>query len=77
MKYVIEAFDKDSEFLDFEIELPDGCEAQLAEIMNWASPQRGDEGYNLSDTQLSSIELLAGRRFYDANHIFQLTCNVS
>ena len=77
MKYIVEAFDKEKEFLDFEIILPDGCEAQLAEIMNWSSPQRGDEGYNLSDAQLSSIEALAGKRFKDANHIFQLTCNVS
>jgi hypothetical protein len=77
MKYIVEAFDKENEFLDFEIVLPDGCEAQLAAIMNWTSPQRGDEGYNVSDTQLLSIELLASKRFYDANHIFQLTCNVS
>lgn len=77
MKYIVEAFDKKNEFLDFEIVLPDGCEAQLSEIMNWTSPQRGDEGYNLSETQLLSIELLASKRFYDANHIFQLTCNVS
>ncbi|GFM78197.1 hypothetical protein PSCICO_07230 [Pseudomonas cichorii] len=77
MKFIIEAFDKENEFLDFEIVLPDDCEAQLAEIMNWSSPQRGIEGYNLSNTQLSSIEVLAGKRFNDEKHIFQLTCNVS
>ncbi|WP_425518820.1 DUF7683 domain-containing protein [Pseudomonas lijiangensis] len=52
LKFIIEAFDKENEFLDFEIVLPDDCEAQLAEIMNWSSPQRGIEGYNLSNTQL-------------------------
>lgn len=77
MRYIVEAFDKESEFLDFEIVLPEGCEAQLAEIMKWTTPQRGDEGYNLSEAQLSSIEVLVGKRFYDANYIFQLTCNVS
>ena len=77
MKFIVEAFDKENEFLDFEVALPDGCEAQLAKIMNWSSPQLGDEGYNLSSSQLSSIEALAGKRFNDDKHIFQLTCNVS
>ena len=77
MKFIVEAFDKEKEFLDFEVVLPNDCEAQLAKIMNWSSPQRGDEGYNLSSTQLSSIEALIGKRFNDDNYIFQLTCNVS
>lgn len=77
MIYVVEAFDKESESLAFEIELPEGCETQLAKIMNWTSPQRGDKGYNLTDTQLSSIEVLAGKRFKNDKYIFQLTCNVN
>ncbi|MEB0205729.1 hypothetical protein [Pseudomonas sp. CCC3.1] len=77
MIYVVEAFDKESESLAFEIELLEGCETQLAKIMNWTSPQRGDEGYNLTDTQLSSIEVLAGKHFKNDKYIFQLTCNVS
>ncbi|WP_349306218.1 hypothetical protein [Pseudomonas sp. Seg1] len=62
MKYTVEAFDKETEFLAFEIDLPNGCDVLLAEIMNWSSPQRGDEGYNLSLAQLAAIEVLAGRR---------------
>ena len=77
MKFIVEAFDKEKEFLDFEVVLPNDCEAQLAKIMNWSSPQRGDEGYNLSSTQLSSIEALIGKRLNDDKYIFQLTCNVS
>lgn len=77
MKYIVEAFDKETELLAFEIALPDDCEAQLAAIMGWSTPQRGDEGYNLSDTQLQAIEALAGRKFYDQNYVFQLTCNVA
>lgn len=75
MKFIIEAFNKENEFLDFEVALPEDCEARLSEIMNWSSPQRGDEGYNLSTAQLASIEVLAGKRFKDDRHIFQLTCN--
>ncbi|MFJ2540870.1 hypothetical protein [Pseudomonas sp. NPDC087614] len=49
----------------------------LAKIMNWSSPQRGDEGYNLSVAQLAATEALAGRRIFDPGCIFQLTCNLS
>jgi hypothetical protein len=44
--------------------------------MGWSTPQRGDEGYNLSPSQAAAIEALAGKRFYDDDHIFQLTCNI-
>jgi hypothetical protein len=76
LKYIIEAFDKDTEFLAFEIDLPEGCETQLAAVMGWTMPQRGDEGYNLSAEQATAIEALARRQFYDNAHIFQLTCNI-
>ena len=76
MKYIVEAFDKETEFLAFEVDLPEGCDTELAAIMNWTSAQRGDEGYNLSSAQVEAIEKLASRQFYDQNHIFQLTCNV-
>lgn len=75
MKYIIEVFDKETELLAFEIVLPDGCDAQLAAIMGWSTPQRGDEGYNLSAEQMVAIEKLAGRHFHEENYIFQLTCN--
>ena len=61
MIYSVEAFDKEDESLAFEIALPEGCETQLAKIMNWTSPQRGDEGYNLNDAQLSNIEALTNK----------------
>lgn len=76
MKYIIEAFDNETEFLAFEVDLPDGCDTELAAIMNWTSTQHGDEGYNLSSAQVEAIEKLASRQFYGQNHIFQLTCNV-
>ncbi|WP_080693532.1 DUF7683 domain-containing protein [Pseudomonas chlororaphis] len=76
MRYAVEAFDKRTEFLAFAIDLPNGCDSQLAEIMEWLSPQRGDEGYNLSRGQLAAIETLVGRAFYDPGYIFQLTCNL-
>lgn len=76
MKYIVEAFGKNTEFLDFEIEIPEGHDERLAGIMGWSSPQRGDEGYDLNAMQIAAIEGLVGRRFYDENHIFQLSCNV-
>lgn len=76
MKYVVEAFDRYTGFLDFEAEIPCDNDARLAVIMGWSAPQRGDEGCNLNAMQITAIEGLLGRRFYDENHIFQLSCNV-
>jgi hypothetical protein len=76
LKYIIEAFDKKTEFLAFEVELPEGCDSHIAEIMRWSMPPRGDEGYNLTVSQIAAIEALASRQFYDNDHIFQLTCNI-
>ncbi|MEN4751345.1 hypothetical protein ABEH28_16500 [Pseudomonas sp. Ps21-P2] len=76
MKYIVEVFDRESELLELEISLPEGCDADLSDIMGWLNPQRGDEGYNLNPQQALAIEALAGRKFFDDRHICQLTCNV-
>lgn len=76
MNYIVEAFDKKTEILDFEVELPENCDFQVAEIMGWSTPPRGDEGYNLSASQIAAIEELVSRQFYNQNYIFQLTCNI-
>lgn len=73
MKYIIEAFDKKTEFLAFKVNLPDGCDSQLAQIMKWTPPPRGGEGYNMTMDQIAAIEAIAGRPFYDDAHIFQIT----
>ncbi|MBC3364635.1 hypothetical protein [Pseudomonas sp. SWRI154] len=73
--HVVEAFSKKSETLAFEVKLPAGCDAQLKQIMGWSTPLRGDEGYDLSPSQAAAIEEFVGPRFYDDDHIFQLTCN--
>jgi len=74
--YRIEAFDIQTEFLAFKVDLPDGLNDQLKSIMGWSSNQQGWEGYNLSPTQLSAIERLLGKSIHDPEHYFQLTCNV-
>jgi hypothetical protein len=76
LKFTIEVFDRKTELLESEIDLPEGCDAQLSEIMEWSEPQRGDEGYDLNRDQASAIKTLAGREFFDDRHICQLTCNV-
>lgn len=75
--YKIEVFDKKTEFLAFTLTLPEGHDAQLAQIMGWSEPQRGYEGYDMSAKQAAAIETLTGSRFYDNEHIFQITCNIA
>ncbi len=73
--YVIEAFDKETELLVFEEELPSGYDEQLKEIMGWTSDQQGWEGYNLTRAQLSALEEILGKNIYDPVYLFQLSCN--
>ncbi|WP_095125627.1 hypothetical protein [Pseudomonas sp. Irchel s3a12] len=75
MIYRIEAFDRKTEFLVFEEELPPGFDENLAAIMSWSSKQQGWEGYDLSNDQLASLEKLIGKNVFDPKYTFQLTCN--
>lgn len=75
MIYRIEAFDKKTELLVFEEELPRGCDERLTAIMMWSSKQQGWEGYDLSADQLAALEMLLGKDIFDPAYIFQLTCN--
>jgi hypothetical protein len=76
LKYIIEAFDKKTEFLAFKFILPDGYDSQLAQIMGWTLTPRGGEGYDMTMDQITAIEVIAGRPFYDDAHIFQITSKV-
>ncbi|MEE5057387.1 hypothetical protein V2J93_01155 [Pseudomonas alliivorans] len=76
MKYLLEAFDKKTEILAFEREIPAGNDEQLKSIMGWTSEQLGYEGYNLDDAQLKAIVKILGDDSYDPNYDYQLTCNV-
>jgi hypothetical protein len=76
LRFLVEAFDKKTDFQAFVVELPQGCDEQIKSIMSWTTDQQGWEGYNLSPTQLSAIERLIGKSIQDTDHYFQLTCNV-
>ena len=75
MIYRIEAFDRRTEFLVFEEDLPSGCHENLAAIMTWSCKQEGWEGYALSNEQLAALEKLLGKNVFDPKYTFQLTCN--
>lgn len=75
MIYRVEAFDIETKFLAFELDLPDGLDDRLKAIMGWTKNQQGWEGYNLTPLQLSAIEILVGKPIHDPHHYFQLTCN--
>lgn len=76
MIYVIEAFDKKTELLAFEEELPNGYDKELKAIMGWTADQQGWEGYNLTTEQLDALEEILGKKIYNPAFLFQLSCNV-
>ncbi|MBI6682275.1 hypothetical protein YA0697_11190 [Pseudomonas viridiflava] len=75
MKYLLEAFDKKTEILAFEKEIPAGHDEQLKLIMGWTSEQLGHEGYNLDAAQLEAIVRIIGDESHEPNYDYQLTCN--
>ena len=76
MRFLVEAFDIETDFQAFVIELPQGCDEQIKAIMGWKEEPQGWEGYDLSQPQMQAIEELVGRSISDRNFYFQLTCNV-
>ncbi|PKM29492.1 MAG: hypothetical protein CVV07_10375 [Gammaproteobacteria bacterium HGW-Gammaproteobacteria-11] len=74
MNYVIEAFDKNTEALVFEIPIPDGNVENLKSIMAWSSIEDSYYGYDLDRLQLSKLEALLGRSIFDPGYDFQLGC---
>ena len=73
--YLIEAFDKETELLAFEEQVPNGFDEQVKRIMGWTADQQGWEGYDLTRTQLSALEEIMEKNIYDPAYIFQLSCN--
>lgn len=74
MNYVIEAFDKNTETLVFEVAIPDGSFENLKTIMGWSSIEDSYYGYDLDRSQLSKLETLLGREIFDSRYDFQLGC---
>ncbi|MFJ7315491.1 hypothetical protein ACIQVE_22590 [Pseudomonas sp. NPDC098747] len=75
MRFLVEAFDKTTDFQASAIELPEGYAEQLKSIMGWKTEQQGWEGYDLTLQQLRAIEALTHHSFEDSRYYFQLTCN--
>ncbi|OLF56687.1 hypothetical protein [Pseudomonas chlororaphis] len=75
MEYRIEAFDRQTECLVFEVGLPAGCDEQLKRLMGWTVEQQGWEGYDLSAAQLVVLEEISGKKFDISAYDFQLTVN--
>ncbi len=75
MKYLLEAFDRKTEFLAFAKEIPAGNDERLKSIMGWTSEQLGHEGYNLDAAQLEANVRIISDESHDPNYDYQLTCN--
>lgn len=75
MIYIIEAFEKKTGVLAFEERLPEGHDEHLKKIMGWANEQQGWEGYDLTNSQLNELEGILGKRIYNPDYIFQISCN--
>ena len=73
MTHTISAFDKTTELMVFEIEIPQKNLPELKDIMAWTEPEDEIFGYDLSSEQLQKLEELLGQKFYDQRCDFQLS----
>ncbi|MQT33827.1 hypothetical protein GHO40_17340 [Pseudomonas helleri] len=73
MMHTISAFDKTTELMVFEIEIPQKNLPELKVIMAWTEPEDEIFGYDLSSEQLQKLEELLGQKIYDHRYDFQLS----
>jgi hypothetical protein len=74
LNHTVDAYDKNTSLLVFEIPVPDGKIDQLRAIMKWTVPEDEIYGYDLDPKQITQLEVLIGRPFYDPEYDFQLSC---
>jgi len=77
VNHVIYAFDKETEALVFEVPVPADNSEQLREIMSWTEAEEEIYDYDLDSQQITKLETLVGRSFYDPQYDFQLGCHAS
>ncbi|MCP1474835.1 myo-inositol-hexaphosphate 3-phosphohydrolase [Pseudomonas sp. EB276 TE3739] len=75
MRFLIEAFDKQTDYQVWVAEIPKEYEEHIESIMGWTTKQQGWEGYDLDQNQVQAFEKLMQISIADSRYYFQLTCN--
>ncbi|WP_420095146.1 DUF7683 domain-containing protein [Enterobacter cloacae] len=75
--YAVEIFDKQSEELVLEVEIPQSKLKGVAAVMGWGPDDedafvKGIAGFNVSQQQALGLEDLLGEKFYSDNVIVQI-----
>jgi len=75
--YAVEIFDKQSEELVLEVEIPQSKLKGVAAVMGWGPDDedafvKGIAGFNVSQQQALELEDLLGEKFYSDNVIVQI-----
>lgn len=75
--YAVEIFDKQSEELVLEVEIPQSKLKGVAAVMGWGPDEedafvKGIAGFNVSQQQALELEDLLGEKFYSDNVIVQI-----
>ncbi|MCI2293848.1 hypothetical protein MOQ06_21035 [Enterobacter sp. I4] len=75
--YSVEVFDKQSEELILEVEIPQSKLKGVAAIMGWGPDDedafvKGIAGFNVSQKQALELENLLGEKFYSEDAIVQI-----
>jgi agmatine/peptidylarginine deiminase len=75
LRFLIEAFDKQTDYQVSITEIPTEYAEHIKSIMGWTTKQQGWEGYDLNQNQVQAFEKLMQISIADSRYYFQLTCN--
>lgn len=74
MKHYVIAYDKKTEDMVYEVEIPSTYLTTLFTLMDWKEEEDQIHVYNLSTEQLVEIGKMTNRDFSKENYFFQLNC---
>ncbi|MDR9754851.1 hypothetical protein RG836_25735 [Pseudomonas sp. SZMC_28357] len=74
MKHVIEVFDRQTEQLLMDVDVPADLYDDLKRLMNWHGPEDEFDVENLSPAQIQVLENWTGKSLTGETCIVQLVC---
>jgi len=74
MKHVVEVFDRQTEQLLMDVDVPADRYDDLKRLMNWQEPEDEFDAEDLSPAQIKVLESWIGKSLMGETHIVQLVC---
>lgn len=74
MNHYLSAYDKITDELVFQLEIPQTHAAQLSQLMGWTTEEEKIHVYDLDGQHLQAIAAMLGQNLASEHYCFQLDC---